>query len=151
MHYALFSLAAVCVAASSPASALEYAGTCRGASATITTIEGIDTSRARVTAQHSRPDALSYCHYSLGSAEGKKTPKAAAVAACADKFLRDAEALGPITAEANCKIGKLSTSTGKWSNAYSFPIAPMCGDDNNQAIALFRVMCPTYENVEKSD
>jgi len=142
-YFLVGSLAAV------PCQALEYAGTCRGASATITAIEGIDTSRARVTAQHSRPDAISYCYYSLGRAEGKSSPKPSAISACADGFLREAAASGPITAEANCKTGKLSTAGGKWSNAYSFPVTPMCGDDNNQAIAIFRVMCPSFENVEK--
>lgn len=140
------ALAALPFFIAGPSTALEYAGTCRGASATITAIDGIDTSRARVTAQYSRPDAISYCHYSLGRAQGKKAPKSAALDACADKFLR--EEGGPITAEANCVIGKLSTSTAKWSNSYAFPLQPMCGDDNNQAIAVFRVMCPSFEKVE---
>lgn len=133
------------VAIHSPAMALEYAGTCRGASATVTEIEGLDTPRARMVAQHAMPDAIAYCHYSLGSAAGKKAPAGAALQRCAQEFMRDAEKSGPVRATANCKTGTLSTSGQNWSNAYKLPLTPMCGDDNNQAISLFKVLCPSYE------
>jgi hypothetical protein len=129
----------------SPAVALEYSGTCRGASATVTEIDGLDTPRARMVAQTTLPDAIAYCHYSLGSAAGKKPPGGAALQRCAQDFLRDAEKAGPVRATANCKTGTLSTAGANWSNAYKLPLAPMCGDDNNQAISLFKVLCPSYE------
>ena len=30
-------------------------------------------------------------------------------------------------------------------NAFKLPLTPMCGDDNNQAISLFKVPCPSYQ------
>lgn len=125
--------------------ALEYAGTCRGASAQVTEIEGLDTPRARMVAQHAMPDAIAYCHYSLGSAAGKKAPAGAALQRCAHEFMREAEKSGPLRATANCKTGTLSTSGASWSNAFKLPLTPMCGDDNNQAISLFKVPCPSYQ------
>ena len=127
------------------AQALEYAGTCRGATATITAIEGLDGPRARAEAQYALPDAVSYCHYSLGRSAGKGNPSQSAINSCADKFMRDAASRGPLRAEANCQTGSISTSGSKWSNAYKLPLTPICGDDNNQAISLFRVLCPSYE------
>src|SRR5436305_8963519 len=29
--------------------------------------------------------------------------------------------------QANCQTGTLSTSSGRWSNAYKFPLTPACG------------------------
>lgn len=140
------SLIVLSVAAlASPAVGLEYAGTCRGASATVTEIDGLDTPRARMAAQTTLPDAIAYCHYSLGSAAGKKAPTGATLQRCAQDFLRDAEKAGPVRATANCKTGTLSTAGANWSNAYKLPLTPMCGDDNNQAISLFKVLCPSYE------
>ena len=129
----------------SQVAALEYAGTCRGAAATVTEIDGLDTPRARMAAHTTLPDAIAYCHYSLGSAVGKKAPGGVALQRCAQDFLRDAEKAGPVRATANCKTGTLSTAGANWSNAYKLPLTPMCGDDNNQAISLFRVLCPSYE------
>ena len=143
-------IAAAAISLSVPATALEYAGTCRGASATVTEIEGLDTPRARMVAQHAMPDAIAYCHYSLGSAAGKKAPASAILQRCAQEFMRDAEKSGPTRATANCKTGTLSTSGPNWSNAYKLPLTPMCGNDNNQAISLFKVLCPSYErNIEE--
>lgn len=127
------------------ASSLDYPATCRGASAVITDISGLDTTTAKVTAQYTYPDAVAYCHYSLGGAVGKSRPSAAAVASCATKFMRDLGPQDALRAEANCQAGALSTSGAKWSNAYKLPLQPMCGDDNNQAISLFRILCPSYE------
>lgn len=128
-----------------PCAALEYAGTCRGASATVTAIEGLDTTRAKALAQYTLPDAISYCHYSLGRASGKGNPSNTAIGQCATKFMRETASSGPLSAEANCKSGTISTSGEKWSNAYKLPLIPACGDDNNQAISLFRMLCPSYE------
>jgi hypothetical protein len=133
------------VIAASSAISLEYPATCRGASAVVTDVSGLDTTTARITARHTYPDAVSYCHYSLGSGVGKQRPNAGAVTACAEKFMRD---LGPenvLRAEANCQLGTLSTSSAKWSNAYKLPLSPTCGGDNVQAISLFRSLCPSYE------
>jgi len=152
MRFRTLSLAAaLTTAAASSANALEYPATCRGASAVVTDISGLDTTTARITARHTYPDAIAYCQYSLGSGGGKQRPSAAAVASCATKFMRD---LGPgdaLRAEANCQVGTLSTSGGKWSNAYKLPLQPMCGDDNNQAISLFRILCPSYEGQVEKD
>jgi hypothetical protein len=129
----------------SSAMSLEYPATCRGASAVVTDVSGLDTTTARITARHTYPDAVSYCHYSLGNGAGKQRPSTAAVTACAEKFMRD---LGPenvLRAEANCQLGTLSTSSAKWSNAYKLPLPPTCGGDNVQAISLFRTLCPSYE------
>ena len=70
------SLAASFLAvAVSSAISLDYPGTCRGASAVVTDISGLDTTTARMTARHTYPDALAYCHYSLGSGVGKPSPR----------------------------------------------------------------------------
>ena len=121
----------------SPAISLEYAATCRGASSVVTDISGLDTATARIITRYTYPDAVSYCHYSLGGAIGKGRPSAAAVTSCAETFMRD---LGPgdtLRAEENCKIGTLSTSGPTCSNAYKLPLLPTCGADNNQAISFF--------------
>lgn len=145
-------IVAIFIAVASPARALEYAGTCRGSSATIVELSGLDTPHARASAQITLPDAIAHCHYTMGRAVGKNSPSTALVMACAEKFARASQSAGPIKAEANCRIETLSTSGRDWSNAYKFPILPMCGDDNNQAISLFRVLCPSYEgDVEKFD
>lgn len=136
--------------ASSSSRALEYPSTCRGASAVVTEISGLDSSRARLVAQYTYPDAIAYCHYSLSN--GEAPPSASATASCSAKFMKDIRRAGLLSAEANCEVGALSASAGKWSNAYKFPIFPMCGDDNNQAIALFRILCPSYKGqIEKAD
>ena len=135
----------------SSVSSLEYPATCRGASAVATDVSGLDTTTARITARYTYPDAVAYCHYSLGRAVGKSRPSATAVASCATKFMRD---LGPqdvLRAEANCQTGTLSTSGARWSNAYKLPLQPMCGDDTNQAISLFQILCPSYEGKIEQD
>jgi hypothetical protein len=127
------------------ANSLEYPATCRGATAVITEISGLDSARATITARHTYPDAISYCYYSLGRGGGKPRPTPAAVTSCASKFIHDLTPDDVLHAEANCRMGTLSSSGPKWSNAYKLPLQPMCGDDNNQAISLFRTLCPSYE------
>lgn len=152
MRFITLSVATAFLAlGASSASSLDYPATCRGASAVVTDISGLDTTTSRITAHYTYPDAVAYCHYSLGRAVGRSRPSAEAVASCATKFMRD---LGPgdvLRAEANCQTGTLSTSGAKWSNAYKLPLLPMCGDDNNQAISLFQILCPSYEGQIEQD
>jgi hypothetical protein len=133
------------------ASSLEYPGTCRGATAVITEISGLDSAKATITARYTYPDAISYCYYSLGRSAGKPRPTSAAVASCASKFMHDLSPDDVLHAEANCQMGIFSTSGPKWSNAYKLPLQPMCGNDNNQAISLFRTLCPSYEGQIETD
>jgi hypothetical protein len=146
----LLTIASLAFAAP-PASALDYPATCRGASAAVTEISGLDTPSARMTARYTYPDAVSYCHYALGRGEGKSRPSAAAIASCATKFMRDLGSNETLHAEANCQIGTLSTSGANWSNAYKLPLQPTCGNDNNQAISLFQILCPSYEGQIEQD
>jgi hypothetical protein len=45
---------------SQPARALEFAGTCRGATAVVTAISGLDGRAASMTARHTMADAIAY-------------------------------------------------------------------------------------------
>ena len=125
--------------------ALEYAGTCRGAPASVTKIDGLDTAKASMTAEYTLPDAIVYCHLSEGRSGNSRISTTQIIASCADRFLRSKNGSSPLRAEANCRTGSISTSGPGWSNAYKMPLSPMCGDDNNQAISLFKVLCPSYE------
>lgn len=136
-----FLAAALCgLLAVSPVWALDFEGTCRGPSATITEIGGLDTTRAHAVAQSTVPDAISYCHYTLGREAGKKNPGPTALSSCVEKFMREVQ---PDRAEANCRTGTLSR--GFRGLTYKMPLEPTCGGDNIQAISIFKVLCPSYE------
>lgn len=127
------------------ARSLEYAATCRGPTATITSVEGLDTSRARAVAEYTLPDAISYCHYQLGRAAGKPGPSRSRIEPCVRDFLRDAGRKGPVTAEANCKVGSIGIPDLKPANMQKLPLDNSCAEGGEQAVKLFEVLCPGYE------
>ena len=139
------------VASMDAAAGLEYASTCRGPTATITAIEGIDTSRARASAQYTLPDAVSHCHYQLGRAAGKPNPSRARIELCVRDFLRDAARSGPVTAEANCKAGTVGIPDLRPANTQKLPLNNSCADGGEQAVKLFELLCPGYEGKLRGD
>jgi hypothetical protein len=140
---------------SQPARALEFPGTCRGATAVVTAISGLDSRAASMTARNTMADAIAYCSSPAGGASG-----ASAVNACAAKFMRDYKDTVE-SAQANCQAGTLTTLAtglpkgeyphGTWRTTYKFPITPTCGGDNNQAIAVFKILCPSYSRKIETD
>lgn len=124
---------------------LEYAATCRGPTATITAIEGLDTARARAVAHYTLPDAIAHCHYSLGVAVGKPGPSRARIEPCVRDFLRDAAGDGPVTVEANCKVGTVGIPDLKPANVQKLPLDKSCAEGGEQAVKLFELLCPGYE------
>jgi hypothetical protein len=131
---------------------LEFPGTCRGPKATVTAISGIDTRTARMTARHTRADAIDYCTYEL-SLGRERTPPVGQVSACAARFMRERKNVVQ-EAQADCRAGTLTTIArglptsvfpqATWRASYKFPISPTCGGDNAQAVAVFRILCPSY-------
>lgn len=139
------------LASTNAALGLEYAATCRGPTATITNIEGLDTSRARAVAEYTLPDAISHCHYELGRASGKLGPSRARIEPCVRDFLRDAARKGPVTAEANCKAGTIGIPDLKPANTQKLPLDNSCAEGGEQAVKLFQVLCPGYEGKIRGD
>ena len=138
-------VAVLVILLSHPAVGLEYPSTCRGSTATITSIEGLDTPHARVVAQYTLPDAISHCHYQLGRAEGKPGPSRTQIEPCVRSFLRDAARSVPVTAEANCKAGIIGIPDLKPANTQKLPLDNSCAEGGEQAVKLFEVLCPGYE------
>ena len=122
--------------------ALEYPGTCRGPSAVVTSLSGVDSRFVVITAKLSEVDATLFCkgEYSVGRSMG----------ACVSNMTKVA-----YRAQANCFTGTLTTGAGNlprpdypkssWQISYKFPIGAMCAGDNNQAIAIFKMLCPSYQ------
>jgi hypothetical protein len=63
-------------------------------------------------------------------------------------------------AQANCRSGTLTTVTSglpssypqrTWRSTYKLPISSMCGGDNQQAIAVFKILCPSYSSKIEAD
>ena len=144
VQFALFLVIAQ-ISAINLAFPLEYAATCRGPTATITFIEGLDTARARAVAQYTLPDAVSHCHYELGRAQGKPNPNKAQLEWCAQDFMRDPMRKMPLTVEANCKIGTIGIPNLKSANTQKLPLDNSCAEGGPQAEHLFSVLCPSYE------
>jgi hypothetical protein len=132
-------------ASTNAARSLEYAATCRGPTATITAIEGLDTPRARAVAEYTLPDAIAHCHYELGRAAGKPGPSRARIEPCVRDFLRDAARRGSVTAEANCRAGTIGIPDLKPANTQKLPLDNSCAEGGEQAVKLFEVLCPGYE------
>src|SRR4029077_2948936 len=63
------------------AHALDFPATCRGATAVVTDISGLNSRVAKMTAKHTRGDAISYC--------GNEVSGEAAINVCAAKFMRE--------------------------------------------------------------
>lgn len=141
--------ALLCVLQAGTAIGLEYPATCRGPTATITAIEGLDTSRARALAQYTLPDAITHCHYQLGRAAGKPGPSRSKIEPCVREFMRDAERRGPVTAEANCKAGTIGIPDLKPANTRKVPLENSCAEGGEQAVRLFEVLCPGYEGTTR--
>jgi hypothetical protein len=120
-------VAAVC------ARAMEFSGTCRGASAAVTSFSGFGTTHATMTGAYTRADAVEYC---------KREQHVMTKQCVADK-LRE----GPMHAIANCKARTLTTTVEQppWVAHYQFPVVMMCANDNIQAVAVFMTMCPAVE------
>lgn len=121
--------------------ALDYPGTCRGPSAVVTDISGADSRFASMTAKLTRVDALQFCksEYAVGTSMNK----------CVSDMTQTT-----YKSQANCFTGILTNSSGglpkpgypqsTWRVTYKFPISPMCASDNNQAISIFKMLCPSY-------
>lgn len=127
--------------------ALDYPSTCRGPSAVITDISGEDSRFASMTAKLTRVDATQFCksEYAVGASMNK----------CISDMTQTV-----YKSQANCFKGTLTSSSGglpkpgyprsTWQSTYRFPISPMCASDNNQAISIFRMLCPSYKGqIEK--
>lgn len=113
--------------------ALDYPSTCRGPGAVVTDISGEDSRFARMTAKVSPVDATQFCkgEYATGSSMSK----------CVADMTRSTR-----TSQANCFAGTLTNAMGSGYRAtYKFPIAPTCGGDNQQAIAIFKMLCPSFK------
>lgn len=135
----------------SPAVSLEFAAICRGPTATITEIDGLDTTRARAIAHYTVPDAISHCHYTLGRQAGKPNPKAPAMRSCVEDFMRDAAKEGALTVEANCRTGTIGIPDLKPKNALKLPLGTSCAEGGTQAADLFQVLCPSYDGKIKEN
>jgi hypothetical protein len=142
-------IAVAVLVVSQSAFAADFPGTCRGNSSTVTNISGLDSPSAQATSRYTFADAIIDCHYENGRAAGKANPTTVADTACATRRMKDpAWIRATWKAEANCKTGTVTTASGN----FKMPVQAMCGGDNNQAIALFRLLCPSYEGeVESSD
>lgn len=123
------------------ANSFEYPSTCRGAGVTVTELTGLDSRVAVMSGKSSEKDAVAYCQ--------RSTP----FSTCVARFMRD-RAKTSYLAQADCEAGTLSTVAmglptpeypqAIWSSAYKFPIPAMCAGDNNQAIEIFKILCPSY-------
>ena len=124
--------------------ALEFPSTCRGATAVVSSISGLNSRGATLTAKHARGDAVSYC----------ADQPAGTTDACVAKFMRDRRDT-TYFAKADCKAATLTSIArglprpefpkSTWKASYHFPIPATCGGDNMQAIAIFKILCPAYQ------
>ncbi len=131
---AAIAIATVC---SQAAHALEYPSTCRGPDAVVTSISGQDTRFAVATASQTPIDANSYCKSEY------------AVGASMQECVRSALA-STYRAEANCFAATMTTGVFvagkmKWRNDYKFPVSGSCGNDEQQAVKIFKMLCPNYK------
>jgi hypothetical protein len=93
------------------------------------------------------------------------TVNGAALAACADKFMKEGDSqIGEVIVWANCTKGTLTEQfspvpqstyyKGPGSihvDRWKFPVFPSCGGDNAAAVAAFRTLCPSYEGKIESE
>jgi hypothetical protein len=126
------------VALSGAANAMQGFSTCHAAGTTVTSIEGLGTSRAKMLSVETLPDALESCHRMLvGSA----------LMACALKEMQ--EGYKNLTM-ADCRRGTLSNefvwrSSHKTEN-FKFPMSERdCASDADAARNAFRSLCPDHE------
>ena len=140
--------------------ALKFSGGCRGPGATVTTISGVNSESAKVTAKHTRADAIHYCRHRFFY-EQKPRPTASELRRCADAFMREeGEKTSVYQAEANCRAGtvtlifKVLPSTDNDPEQrlnFQLPIFSSCGSNGQQAVDVFRMLCPSYRGqIEKS-
>jgi hypothetical protein len=104
-----------------------------------------------MTAKHTRADAISFCVFEGASSDAE-------IETCVSKFMRDRKKT-TYQAQADCQKGVVTVvATGlpaefpksTWVANYKFPISSICGGDNMQAIAVFKILCPSYEGeIEK--
>ena len=143
----------ITVLSTSMVHALGFPGTCRGPTAEVIEISGLNSREAKMTAKHARPDAISYCVYDGASSDAE-------IETCASQFMKDRKGT-TYEAQADCQEGILTiVVTGlpaefpkpTYISNYKFPITSMCGGDNMQAIAVFQILCPSYEGkIEKDE
>jgi hypothetical protein len=122
------------------ANAMQGFSTCHGPGTTVTTIDGLGTSRARMLAIETLPDALEACHRN-------ERLTGASLTACALKEMR---ANYKNETVADCEKGTLSnasTISGQRNTEYfRFPLREIyCANDGQAAINAFRTLCPDYE------
>lgn len=124
-----------------PALGLDYPVSCRqGPGAVVTRLEGIDTPRAVMTGRHTLPDAIMHC-----SGDDADDRRPSALRRCVERLMLE-EGRGEYRSEANCRAGLIYVSWPKGSTRklYRLPIASHCAEENQTAIVLFRMLCPSY-------
>lgn len=123
-----------------PAYAMQGFSTCHAAGTTVTNIDGLGTSGARMLSVETLPDALEACHRN-------ERLTGAALMACA---LKEMQANYKNQTVADCEKGTLSnvsTTSGQRNTEYfRFPLREIyCANNGQAAINAFRTLCPDYE------
>jgi hypothetical protein len=123
-----------------PAYAMQGFSTCHAAGTTVTDIDGLGNSRARMLSVETLPDALEACHRN-------ERLTGASLTACA---LKEMQANYKNQTVADCEKGTLSNvsmSSGRHNTEYfRFPLHEIyCANNGQAAINAFRTLCPDYE------
>ena len=123
-----------------PAYAMQGFSTCHAAGTTVTSIDGLGTSGARMLSVETLPDALEACHRN-------ERLTGAALMACA---LKEMQANYKNQTVADCEKGTLSnvsTASGQRNTEYfRFPLREIyCANNGQAAINAFRTLCRDYE------
>ncbi len=123
-----------------PAYAMQGFSTCHAAGTTVTDLDGLGTSHARMLSAETLPDALEACHRN----ERLSGPR---LKACA---LKDMQSNYKNETVADCERGTLSNvsmSSGRQNTEYlRFPLRDVyCANNGQAAINAFRTLCPDYE------
>jgi hypothetical protein len=152
----LITIAAMAMLATPSVHALEGFSTCHAAGTTATSVSGIDTRTAKMVSVMTHADAVEACH--------RNEQRGSALKACADKLMKNGDTqIGEAIVWARqellpCNIPRcvspliIPASEAFTSQNGSFPVTPMCADDNDAAIAAFHTLCPSYKGrVEKDD
>jgi hypothetical protein len=146
---AVFIATILALLAMPSAQAVEYPSTCRGPTAVVTQLSGLNTRTAKMIAKYTLQDAIAYCEYEKCASGGVAPTRKD----CATRFMREQ---GNVVQEAraDCVAATLSTTAiglptpqypqSTWTSSYTFPIPSSCGGDNTQGIAIFRILCPAY-------
>jgi hypothetical protein len=116
-----------------PATALQFPGTCITPPATVTRMTGIDTRDARMEARYTLPDIIQACH------EGYLSPGTLSIDDCIRRY-RLLTDWPPLHATADCVVG-LGNVEGERT---VLPAHADCATGGFRAIAAFKTLCPSY-------